>query len=86
MIYPEMLNTQPKVVALDQAELAVAIVEAMFSVDRPAGESAGECLNGLEPEVRAGALKAALAAMDYMLNAMNAGGLRAELVAESNTQ
>lgn len=46
-------------------ELAVRIIEAYHGMVRPAGKSADECLANLDARDRAGALRAAAAAVGF---------------------
>ena len=50
---------------VDEAELAVRMCEANYSLVRPDGMSGAEALDAMEPDVKAGWLRAAQAAMLY---------------------
>ncbi len=53
------------VAAISEAELAVRMCEANYNLRRPAGSTAEQALDGMEPEVRDGWRRSARAAMDY---------------------
>jgi len=55
---------------LDQAELAVRIVEAMTDTARPEGRTPEECLEDISEEGRQSALNAAFAAATYFVEVM----------------
>ena len=51
---------------IDVAELAVRMCEANYSLVRPDGMSGAEALDAMEPEVKAGWLRSARAALLYI--------------------
>lgn len=67
-----------KIVAIDQAELAVAMCEASYQLRRPEGMTAQDALEAMEADCRAGWLRAAKVAVDMFVAAMQAGGLNAQ--------
>jgi hypothetical protein len=50
---------------IDEAELAVRIVEANYQMRRPAGFTARQALDAMDPDARAAIQRAARAAMEY---------------------
>lgn len=56
---------------IDSAELSLRILEAFYSQKRPANVPARDCLNRLDPDARASALRAAKAAADYFVECVN---------------
>jgi hypothetical protein len=58
---------------IDADELAVRIIETLGGMKRPPGNSAAQALAGLPAEDRAAAKRAAVAAMTYIRDCINAG-------------
>ncbi len=62
------------IVTISQAELTVRLVEAITEAPRPAGvQDPDELLGMLSEEIRGPALRAARAAMEYMIEALQEG-------------
>lgn len=55
---------------IDEAELAVRMCEANYGLTRPNGMNGTEALDAMEPEVRAGWLRSARAALLYFADAL----------------
>ena len=62
-----MADDQSILVELDQAELAVRLCEAAYGLERPPGMSAAAALAAMDPEPRAGWLRAAHTAVRYFI-------------------
>lgn len=54
------------IIEIDPAELAVGMCEAAYQIKRPAGKTARQALDAMEPECRAGWLRAATFAGTYV--------------------
>lgn len=55
-----------KVFTLDESELAVRMIEAALKCKRPAGVTAEEAIDALDPEDQARWVRSARAALEYM--------------------
>lgn len=59
---------------IDVAEMAVRIMEALLKATRPEGRGAREILNNLPEDMRDSFADAAVAAVEYLREAIAAGG------------
>ena len=70
---PERARKMVLAVELNEEELACRILEAQVGMRRPAGMSAMEALRTQTPELQADVRRAAVAAMRYLEERVNAG-------------
>lgn len=64
------------VMVIDQAELIVRLLTAMNEAVRPEKQTAKELCDELPPDVYEPMARAATAAVDYMVECMNGGGIK----------
>lgn len=64
----------PKTVILNQNELAVRLIEAYTGSRRPKGATPRDALLSLDSDMCAGFMRAAEAAMTYMVETLSEGG------------
>jgi hypothetical protein len=61
------------IATISEAELAVRMCEASYCMRRPSGSTAEQALNAMEDESRDGWRRAAVAAMEYWRECIEAG-------------
>jgi hypothetical protein len=71
------MSKSKKIVAieLDQAEIAIRIVEAISEAERPEGKTARECLDDLSDESRRNLFQASKAVAEYFFERIVASGI-----------